>query len=802
MRHYLLSIALLCCLSLSAQEAVVFEYTGEVETYYVPECVTQLEVIVKGARGGGSQPGQGSTVSGIINVQGGQTLEIRVGGLGFCPDGGFNGGGDGGPGNNSTNNGCGGGGASDIRIAPYEYADRIIVAAGGGGMGGGSTDAQGGAGGCETGGIGNSPYGDGGAGGTLVAGGDGGPPWIADGYFGENGELGVGGTGAIDPCYNIGPGGGGGGGYFGGGGGGSDCFNSTDIGGGGGGGGSCLVPDGCSCNFGNVSTAGSITITAIEDFTISATPSNVSYCQGDSALVSLIGAEEYLWNPNGDFVVLDSSEFFVFTEEEFTYSVIGNTGICSDTIEIDVTVTPSLSSSQSVELCFGELYTLPDNSVVSSDGIYESTIQSLITGCDSVITTELNYEAQNITESEHSICDGENVTLPDGTIVSEEGSYSSQLTSLNTGCDSTILTEVIVNPSYDYYSPLTVCSDGSYNWTNGTVFTESGTYVFEYETSEGCDSIETVDIVINTEYTSTLYVEICEGEVHILPDGSPVNSEGTYTSYFSTVNGCDSNIVVHIDVVELSELELNLEESYCIGDGNVEVTPTPSGGELTGDLLTGSILQHEDANPGSYNVSYTYTNNNGCTSEVEYEYVIPSPLVPSFDYDIVCHDLYFENLTNGISSCEWYLGEDLVSVLPEFLITFYEFGDFDLELIVFDEYGCVYSEIEEVSLQEDVDLSNFFVPNVITPNQDFFNDYLELPANFTECLDYMIKIYNKWGIQVYEMTESTPAFAGRMHDGSVLPEGVYFYTLEVVNYPCLDTPELKDWCTGSITVFQ
>lgn len=795
-------ISILISLGFHAQETVVFEYTGEVETYYVPDCVTQLEVVVKGARGGGSEPGQGSTVSGIVNVQGGQLLEIRVGGLGFCPDGGFNGGGDGGAGNNSTNNGCGGGGASDIRIAPYGYEDRIIVAAGGGGMGGGSTDALGGDGGCDNGGIGDSPYGDGGNGGTQIAGGNGGPPWIDSGYFGEDGEIGVGGTGAIDPCYNIGPGGGGGGGYYGGGGGGSDCYNSTIIGGGGGGGGSSFVPDGCTCMFGNVFTEGSITITPVEDFTINATPPVLNYCQGDSALITLEGADEYLWSPDSEFESLSSSEFVVFTEEELTYSIIGNTGTCSDTIEIEVNVTQALSSSQIVELCFGESYTLPDDIVVSSTGVYESTIQSLITGCDSVITTELNFEAENITETAQSICDGESTVLPDGTIVDEEGVYSSSLTSLSSGCDSTVMTELFVNPSYDLYYPNVVCSDGTYTWSGGTVFTESGVYVFEYITTEGCDSIETVDIEINTEYSFTFYDEICEDELYTLPDGNQVDSEGVYTSYFSTVNGCDSNIVVHLDVFELPEIELSLEESYCIEDGNIEVTPTPAGGNLSGDLLTGDILQHENATPGTYNVSYSYTSSDGCNNSIEHEYVIPSPLYPTFDYDIVCHDLHFESLTSGISSCEWYLGEDLVSIQPEFLITFYEFGEFDLELRVFDEFGCAYSDIEEVHLQEDVDLSNFFVPNVITPNQDFYNDYLELPSNFTACLDYVIKIYNKWGILVYEMTESTPAFAGKKHDGSVLPEGVYFYTLEVVNYPCLDTPELKDWCTGSITVFQ
>ncbi len=243
-----------------AQTSISFDYTGEVETYTVPNCVAQLEFVIKGAKGGGANGGNGSTVSGILDVVEGEILEIRVGGTGGCPSAGFNGGGEGGN-SSGANAGCGGGGASDIRVGGSTAADRVVVASGGGGMGGGNTDANAGAGGCSSGLEGESPFGQGGNGATQNAGGLGGPPWIGSGNNGSAGSLANGGAGAIDPCYNVGPGGGGGGGYYGGGGGGSDCFASGTLGGGGGGGGSSLTPAGFTCVGGNVTGAGSITIT-------------------------------------------------------------------------------------------------------------------------------------------------------------------------------------------------------------------------------------------------------------------------------------------------------------------------------------------------------------------------------------------------------------------------------------------------------------------------------------------------------------------------------------------------------------
>lgn len=803
MRLIITVFTLILCININAQETTVFEYSGEVETYLVPECVTQLNITIQGAAGGGDEGGDGSTISGILNVTEGQILEIRVGGMGNCPEGGFNGGGEGGNANQSSNDGCGGGGASDIRTAPYSLTDRIIVASGGGGMGGGDTDASGGNAGCENGGDGNSPFGVGGYGASGTAGGNGGPAWITAGSTGGDGTLAIGGTGAIDPCYDLGAGGGGGGGFYGGGGGGSDCFDSSPLGGGGGGGGSCLIPEGFSCDAGNVNSNGYVSITPVEDFSIQATPSSVNYCQGDSVLLTLTGANEYLWSPNSDFESISDSEFYVSTDSTTTYTIIGSTDICSDTVEVQINVQASFSSQSTVELCSGESYTLPDGSEVNSPGVYPVVFSTENFSCDSVITTEITFTDSDITEQSHNICDGETITLPDGTTVNEGGTYPVTLSSLITGCDSTIVSEVNIAPSYDLDFDISTCDDGSYYLPDGTLPITSGVYEFIYETVSGCDSLVSIDVLLNPEYFYEYSDEICQGEVCVLPDGNTTGNEGTYTSVFQSTTGCDSVITVHVTVNNLPEIDLGIANSYCLNEGNITTEPQPVGGNLIGDLVNGLVLEHEDAPPGVYDASYTYTDSNGCTSTESQEYIIPNPIEPEMSYDILCHDLHFECLNcNSSDEVNWYLGENLVAVEPEFIVAFYEYGDFDLELSITDEFSCEYSSSEAISLQFEVDFTGFFVPNVITPNEDYYNEKLKLPNNFTACVSYSMKIYNKWGLLVYEMTEGTPEFAGRRHNGDQLPEGVYYYTLEVVDYPCQETPELMEWCSGSITIFH
>jgi hypothetical protein len=208
---------------------VVFNKTEQVESWQVPDGVTEIEFEVYGAQGG-ANGGRGGFVSGTLgNLP--EQLTIVVGGEGARGanlNGGYNGGGysggrDGNPGS--------GGGASDIRFGSA-LSDRVVVAGGGGGFGG-PVGGSGGAGGGEIAADGAAGQGGAGAGGSQVSGGAGGRSNSGN-TNGASGRLGIGGEGGY--TFSGYGGGGGGAGYFGGGGGGADTDTCClDAGGGGGG---------------------------------------------------------------------------------------------------------------------------------------------------------------------------------------------------------------------------------------------------------------------------------------------------------------------------------------------------------------------------------------------------------------------------------------------------------------------------------------------------------------------------------------------------------------------------------------
>ncbi len=243
-------------ITITVANTVTFHYNGtngsdgSAQYWTVPSGVTSIRIEAFGAQPG-SDGGLGGEASGTLAVSPGQVLSVLVGG-----HGGFNGGG--------YAPGPVGGGASDVRVAPYDLADRVIVGGGGGGLGEVYSPllnppfqyVSGGAGGWPA-GSGGSLGGVEGGGGTSSSGGAGGSGG------GEPGTLGAGGDGApVDGEFSGG--GGGGGGYYGGGGGGFYSVLGVSEGTGAGGGGSSFFINGCSsaaCPSGVNSGDGYVTIT-------------------------------------------------------------------------------------------------------------------------------------------------------------------------------------------------------------------------------------------------------------------------------------------------------------------------------------------------------------------------------------------------------------------------------------------------------------------------------------------------------------------------------------------------------------
>jgi len=259
-------------------DSVIYTYSGNVQSFTVPSCVTSLTVRAWGAGGGGGGTdthvggtgGGGAYAAGTFTVTPGQVYAVVIG-QGGAPGGNnvpaTSGGGTGGFGGGNGGNGAasgaagssgaggGGGGATSLLKA----GTFVLVAGGGGGGGGGGHISAG------------APGGGGGVAGNVTS---------TTSYDGSAGIVGastdsVGLAGALN-SHDGGGGGGGGGGDNGSGGGGAPT-NSCDCGAGGGAGGNSL---GTTVINGHGQTPGDSTYAAL----------TTGYAKGGSADAGIGGA--------------------------------------------------------------------------------------------------------------------------------------------------------------------------------------------------------------------------------------------------------------------------------------------------------------------------------------------------------------------------------------------------------------------------------------------------------------------------------------------------------------------------------
>ena len=117
--------------------------------------------------------------------------------------------------------------------------------------------------------------------------------------------------------------------------------------------------------------------------------------------------------------------------------------------------------------------------------------------------------------------------------------------------------------------------------------------------------------------------------------------------------------------------------------------------------------------------------------------------------------------------------------------------------MISDERGCMAKDQFTIS----VSLPDIFIPNIFSPNHDGVNDRFVLSGS--ELVDQVnfIRIYNRWGIQVYEGTaldinDDEIGWDGTFR-GKEAAQGVYAYFIEVQLYG-----GKKETYRGSVTLLR
>lgn len=214
-------------------------------------------------------------------------------------------------------------------------------------------------------------------------------------------------------------------------------------------------------------------------------------------------------------------------------------------ITTNLTVGYSTSSFQTT-FCQNKSYRLPGGKIVSNAGTYVDTLSNFAR-CDSFITIILSALPTISDIKVNEICQGQTFNLPKGKTTTVAGIFNDTLVSAANGCDSFITNYVYVNPVYSTIKNDTINNGQTYTLPNGNVVSVQGTYNSNLSTTKGCDSTVIVNLVVlnptgikSNQHTISLQFYINSNVLNIVNKTSAIithldiyNSVGTLVQSFT-----------------------------------------------------------------------------------------------------------------------------------------------------------------------------------------------------------------------------------------------------------------------------
>jgi hypothetical protein len=154
------------------------------------------------------------------------------------------------------------------------------------------------------------------------------------------------------------------------------------------------------------------------------------------------------------------------------------------------------------------------------------------------------------------------------------------------------------------------CSN--YTW-NGETYTTSGTYTKQFRTTGGCDSIVTLNLIINQPTSGDTTAVVCDSFTWY---GQTFTSSTTATHTLTNAAGCDSIVTLHLTVNVSPKVNVSAESSTVICPrSSVTLTATADQAVTYQWLLNGNIINGASSNTyaatatGNYSVVVLNTNN-------------------------------------------------------------------------------------------------------------------------------------------------------------------------------------------------
>jgi len=201
---------------------------------------------------------------------------------------------------------------------------------------------------------------------------------------------------------------------------------------------------------------------------------------------------------------------------------------------------------------------------------------------------------------------------------------------------------------------------------------------------------------------------------------------------------------------------------WNFGDGNFANKPNPShvySKPGTYDI-TLSVTSHEDGVIRSKSMKNLIIINPVPEAEFNWEFINESAEAPR---------VKFINLSERAKEAKWTLAnEGSNEINPE--MSFMKSGDYPVKLVVSNDYGCVDSIYQYVSIEDDFKL---LAPDAFSPNNDGVNDSFMPEALKIRNVNFKLTIYEN-NKPIFESNDKYEAWKGVLPNGTLARPGKTF----------------------------
>lgn len=192
------------------------------------------------------------------------------------------------------------------------------------------------------------------------------------------------------------------------------------------------------------------------------------------------------------------------------------------------------------------------------------------TGCDSVVSLRLSIRHMTKDTVRDAVCSSELPYQWKGMKLTQEGFYTTDIIQgKETDMDTLHTIYLTVYPAYDIDTVVSLTGTW-YEW-RGEVYTESGAYLYETKTKDGCDSLVTLHLSLiqgEIRYDTVWYCEGFNTEHDARVDDNLVRRYRPYT-YEAPGEWCLEGVVLEMEpdriLVDLQRAEENLYAYYTGG---------------------------------------------------------------------------------------------------------------------------------------------------------------------------------------------------------------------------------------------